>query len=71
MNGALNMTRLLTVDEVAELTGWRPATVRQKIWRRELPYVKLGRSVRFKEVEIQKIIESSTVPAMERVGARP
>lgn len=59
------MTRLLTVDEVARLTGWRPATIRQKVWRRELPYIKLGRSVRFKEAEISKLIEGSEVPALE------
>ena len=60
------MTRLLTVDQVARLTGWRPATIRQKVWRRELPYVKLGRSVRFKEAEIQKLIEGSAMPALEQ-----
>jgi excisionase family DNA binding protein len=59
------MTRLLTVDEVARLTGWRPATIRQKVWRRELPYVKLGRSVRFKEAEINRLIEGSEIPALE------
>jgi len=59
------MVRLLTVDEVARLTGWRPATIRMKVWRRELPYVKLGRSVRFKESEISKIIEGSAIPALE------
>jgi excisionase family DNA binding protein len=60
-----NMTRLLTVDQVAELTGWRPATIRMKIWRRELPYIKLGRSVRFRESEIMKFIEGAEVPALE------
>lgn len=59
------MTRLLTVEEVSRLTGWRPATIRQKVWRRELPYVKLGRSVRFKEDEIGRIIEKSSLPALE------
>lgn len=59
------MTRLLTVDEVARLTGWRPATIPQKVWRRDLPYVKLGRSVRFKESEISKIIEGSATPALQ------
>jgi excisionase family DNA binding protein len=60
------MTRLLTVDEVASLTGWKPATIRQKVWRRELPYVKLGRSVRFRESEISHLIEGSSVPTLER-----
>ena len=59
------MTKLLTVDQVAELTGWRPATIRQKVWRRELDYVKLGRSLRFKEETIKRLIEQSVVPALE------
>lgn len=62
------MTRLLTVDQVARLTGWRPATIRMKIWRRELPYIKLGRSVRFRESEIMKLIEGSEVPARVSQG---
>jgi len=66
MIGVINMNRLLTVDEVARMTGWRPATIRQKVWRRELPYLKLGRSVRFKEAEILKIIDASSIPALER-----
>jgi excisionase family DNA binding protein len=59
------MIRLLTVEQVSQLTGWRPATIRQKVWRRELPYVKLGRSVRFKESEISRLIEGSSIPALE------
>ena len=66
--GERNMNRLLTVDEVARLTGWRPATIRMKVWRRELPYIKLGRSVRFLESEIAKIIEGSAVPALSGQG---
>ncbi len=64
------MTRLLTVEQVSQMTGWRPATIRQKVWRRELPFVKLGRSVRFKEAEIARIIEDATIPARPAVEAR-
>jgi excisionase family DNA binding protein len=56
---------LLTVDEVARVTGWKPATIRQKVWRREIDHVKLGRNIRFKESVIDKLIESSEVPALE------
>ena len=59
------MTRLLTVDQVAGVTGWKPATIRQKVWRREIAYIKLGRSVRFKEEVITRLIEGSSVPALE------
>jgi excisionase family DNA binding protein len=58
--------KLLTVEEFATALGWKPSTVRQKIWRRELEYVKLGRSVRFKAETAQNLIERGTVPALER-----
>lgn len=55
--------KLLKVEEVAERTGYRPATVRSKILNREWPYIKLGRSVRLSESFILKLIEQSEVPA--------
>ena len=58
--------QLMTVKEFAEVVGWKPSTVRQKIWRRELTYVKVGRSVRLKPETAQRLIESGTVPALER-----
>jgi excisionase family DNA binding protein len=54
--------RLLTVDEFASLTGWKPSTVRQKIWRRELPYVRLGRSIRLQQETFERLVATSTVP---------
>lgn len=61
------LLELLTVDQVAQVTGWKPSTIRQKCWRKEM---KLGKSVRFKESEILRIIEDSSVPALEASGAR-
>ena len=51
------MDRLLTVQEVADLLGVQPSTVYQ--WTHEgfIPYVKLGRLVRFREGEISQWIE--------------
>jgi excisionase family DNA binding protein len=60
------MNNLLTVEEFASLVGWKPSTVRQKIWRREIEYCKIGRSVRFKPETAQKLIDRGTVPALER-----
>lgn len=54
---------LLTVEEVSLATGWKESTIRQKIWLREIEYVKLGRSVRFRQETINDLIERSTVPA--------
>jgi excisionase family DNA binding protein len=57
--------RLLTVDEFAAATGLKPRTVRQKIWRRELEHVHIGRNVRLRADLVDELIERGTVPAVE------
>lgn len=57
--------RMLTVEEFAEEVGWKPATVRNKVWRREVEFVRMGRSIRFKRETAEKLIEANTVPALE------
>jgi len=56
---------LMTVEQFAEAVGLRPATVRQKIWRRELEFVRIGRAIRFKPETAEKLIDAGTVPARE------
>jgi len=56
--------RLLTVDEFAA-TGLKSRTVRQKIWRRELEHVHIGRNVRLRAELVDELIERGTVPAVE------
>ncbi len=65
MGGNLS-NRLLNVEEFAALTGMKPSTVRQKVWRREIEYIKIGRSVRFKSETAERLIERGTVPALEQ-----
>ena len=57
---------LMTAEQFAEAVGLRPATVRQKIWRRELEFVRIGRAIRFKPETAEKLIDAGTVPARER-----
>lgn len=57
---------LMTVREFAEAVGLKPASVRQKIWRRELEFVRIGRAIRFKPETAEKLIEAGTVPALEQ-----
>jgi excisionase family DNA binding protein len=57
--------RLLTVDETAAELGLKPKTIRQKIWRREIEYQKIGGAIRIRADVIDKLIERSTVPALE------
>jgi excisionase family DNA binding protein len=60
------MTQLLSVEEFAAALGVRPATVRQWVWMRKIPYLKVGRCVRFKRETVDRLIERSEVPALER-----
>jgi excisionase family DNA binding protein len=61
--------RLLRVEEAAERTGYKQATVRSKILKREWPYIKLGRSVRLRESFISRLIAQSEIPARVKRSA--
>lgn len=58
-------TRLLTVNQAAEYLGTTPATLYTKVWRCEIPFVKLGRSVRFDVRDLDLLIEQSKVMPRE------
>lgn len=60
------MSKLLTVNEAAHQLGVKPATVRSWIWKRQIEYVKVSRSVRIPAEAVKKMIERGTVPALER-----
>lgn len=55
---------LLTVMQFADRTGWKVSTVRKKILRREIAYVKLGRSIRIQQSVLDALIESGFRPAI-------
>jgi excisionase family DNA binding protein len=61
--------RLLTVAEAASLLGVKRSTLYQ--WAREgrLPSVKLlGRALRFRESDLQRLINKSVRPALRTAG---
>jgi excisionase family DNA binding protein len=66
MKQALQISGLLNVEQFAFATGWSPATVRMKVWRREIEFVRMGRAIRFKPETVQQLIEQNTVPAQCR-----
>jgi excisionase family DNA binding protein len=53
--------RLLTVRQAAEYLGTTPATLYGRVWRREIPFIKIGRSVRFDAKDLDELIERSKV----------
>lgn len=53
--------RLLTVREAAEFLGTTSATLYGRVWRREIPFVKIGRSVRFDRRDLDELIERGKI----------
>jgi excisionase family DNA binding protein len=53
----------MAIPIAAEQLGLKPATVRDWIYQRKIPFVKLGRAVRISEDTIRLLIERGTVPA--------
>jgi excisionase family DNA binding protein len=61
----MNMRGLLTVEQYAEAVGQKPSSVRQQVWRRQIEFVRIGRSIRFKPETVEQIIKRGTVPVLE------
>ena len=57
--------RLLNIKEAARFLGTTDKTLYTKIWRREIPFIKLGRSVRFDVGDLEALIERSRIEAVE------
>jgi excisionase family DNA binding protein len=57
--------RLLNVKEAARFWGTTDKTLYTKIWRREIPFIKIGRSVRFDVKDLEALIERLKVRAEE------
>lgn len=49
--------KLLTAEQVAEITGWSPWTVRKMARDGRLPARYMGRAIRFPETEIRAFID--------------
>ena len=61
--------RLLTVKEAALYLGLSEGTVRDWIFQRKIPKVKLGKSVRLSKDFLDQLIEKSTVRERTERGA--
>ena len=57
-----NLRNLLTYAETAKLIGVAEPTVRRWVMLRKIPFIKLGRSVRFHPQALKGWIEERSVP---------
>jgi len=54
---------LISSEEAANILDLKPSTLSQMRWRgdRRLPYVKLGKSVKYKRSDIEAFINKNTI----------
>jgi len=57
--------RLLNVEEAAEYLGLKADTVYKKARLRELPYVKVGRALRFDVKALERYVEQHTIETID------
>ena len=60
--GTATLTRLLTIDQVAEHLGTSRRHLRRLIAERRIPYVKVGRLIRFDPDEITAWLDAGRHP---------
>ncbi len=64
MPGLNDTDHLLRPAEFAAAVGWTLATVYAKACRRQIPFVKIGRSLRFKRSDLDKLVRQGERPAL-------
>jgi excisionase family DNA binding protein len=58
--------RLLTAAEAAEYLGLSEQSVRQRAYRRQLPFVRVGRNLRFDLRQLDQYIDENTVDEVDQ-----
>ena len=66
----MNGERGLRIDEVAQRTGYKEATIRKKVRRRELGYRKVGRIISIPESEVERLMGDYHAPMLTGEATR-
>lgn len=56
---------LLSIEEASNFLSIKVSRLRTAVFRKEIPFVKIGRLVRFKQDDLLNWIEDNTVKAKE------
>jgi excisionase family DNA binding protein len=56
----------ITAKDAAFVLGMSEAWVRKAVLRRRLPFLKIGRAIRFRQSDLDRWILAHSVPALER-----
>lgn len=58
-------TQLVNVHEAARFLAVSPSTVYGWVWQRRIPFVKVGRAVRFDMADLERFIAQNRVRARD------
>jgi excisionase family DNA binding protein len=64
------MVRLLTPEELGNVLGVSVHTIYQWTSKRQIPFMKVGKLIRFSEMEIQKWLEANKLETHSRLLER-
>ncbi|MBL8029457.1 MAG: helix-turn-helix domain-containing protein [Fibrobacteres bacterium] len=56
-----------TVNQLSELLQVPRSRIYNMVFRKVIPYCKLGRTVRFRKMDIAKVIESNYITAIHNI----
>jgi excisionase family DNA binding protein len=56
-------TQLVNVNEAAEFLAVSPSTLYGWVWQRRIPFVKVGRAVRFDMADLQRFVTQNRIEA--------
>ncbi len=59
-------TGLIIIQEAAKFLAVSKSTLYGWVWQRRIPFVKVGRSLRFELAELQKFVQSNRFPARSK-----
>lgn len=62
--------KLMTIKEVAEVLCTSVGAIRARVNRGQLPYLKIGRQIRFSQEAIEKFLKGCERPAFAEKGRR-
>jgi excisionase family DNA binding protein len=60
--------RILSIQELSDLTGWAVPTIYGKVHRREIPHFKRGKNLMFSQKAIKEWLDEGRVPTVEEIG---
>lgn len=59
--------KLLTIEEASEFLSIKVSRLRTAVFRREIPFIKIGRLVRFRETDLIQWISQNTKTAKKSI----